>query len=114
MTKLKQIQDPNKVKPTHKALIKSWLLAGNSITQAQFSQMTTLGSRLAPRILNLREDGFPILDQNRGKKSADGADKHACYYLPKYFLTQVATAGLETALRGELLARQAKNTGAKV
>lgn len=93
------------VKPTHKELIKNHLLAGHSITQAEFCQMTSLASRLAPRILNLRDEVYPIINLNEGKKGSDGADKFAKYVLPHYFLIKVATYGLDIALRGELLAK---------
>lgn len=95
------------VKPSHKELIKNHLLAGKTITQADFCQMTTLGSRLAPRILNLKQDGHPIYDKNKGKKSADGADKFSRYALPQYSLNNVANYGLENALRGEMMAKGA-------
>lgn len=82
-------------KKHHKILVAEWLLSGQSLTQAKFCELTHLGSRLAPRILNLRDDGYPIITGRI--QLADGTSV-ADYYLPKWFLSDVADVGLDRAL----------------
>lgn len=87
------------IKPAHKEMIAQRLLAGESITQAQFCEMTHLGSRLAPRILDLKQRGYPI--EKHMIKLSDGTHV-AQYFLPKYFIKTVREFGLGTALLAEL------------
>lgn len=82
-------------KKHHKNLVAEWLLSGKRLTQAKFCELTHLGSRLAPRILNLRNDGYPIIT---GKIQLTDGTCVADYYLPDWFLSDVVDVGLDRAL----------------
>lgn len=82
-------------KKHHKNLVAEWLLSGQHLTQAKFCELTHLGSRLAPRILNLRDDGYPIIT---GRIQLGDGTYVADYYLPSAFLASVADIGLDRAL----------------
>ena len=96
MTKLPKNQA---LKPHHTAIVSGVLLAGETINQHQFCDITSKSSRLAPRILDLKKQGYPIakhrLNLSDGTHVAD-------YYLPTYFLTNVRQYGLDKALNIEL------------
>lgn len=64
-------KNPHNVKPYHKELVARRLLAGESITQAKFCDMTSKSSRLAPRILN-RVGLYQALQVELGKKAILG------------------------------------------
>lgn len=87
------------LKPKHRELVINHLLGGQTLTQAQFCDMTSKASRLAPRILDLRHRGYPIAKEMISL--ADGTHV-ARYYLPKGFLDMVNQYGLAFALRAEL------------
>lgn len=80
------------LKPKHRELVINHLLGGQTLTQAQFCDMTSKASRLAPRILDLRHRGYPIAKEMISL--ADG--------LPKEFLDMVNQYGLAFALRYEM------------
>lgn len=107
----KTIIQPNhgNIKPTHRVLVLNHLLQGNTITQAEFCVMTSLGSRLAPRILDLINRGYPIKDINKDKgKDKDGSDKFSKYKLTDEFLSDVAKYGESKALLRQLDRNNAK------
>ncbi len=89
----------NNVKPIHKELVANHLLSGKSITQAKFCDMVSKSSRLAPRILDLKHDGYPIM--KRMIKLADGTHV-AEYFLPRDFIQAVNRMGLHQALQVEI------------
>lgn len=109
----KSIIQPNhgNIKPTHRVLVLNHLLQGNTITQAEFCVMTSLGSRLAPRILDLINRGYPIKDVNKGKDK-DGSDKFSKYKLTDEFLSDVAKYGESKALLRQIDRNNAKLQGA--
>lgn len=87
-------------KPAHKELVKNWLLAGKSVTQAMLIEKTgNLSARLAPRIHNLRQDGFPIINRTIHERDENGSNKTAEYYLPDDFLESVELYGLDIVLQ---------------
>lgn len=91
-------------KPAQKEIVKNVLLAGKTITQAEFIMLTgNLSARLAPRILNLRDDGFDIENITEHKRDENGSHIPAKYRLTDTFLQNIALYGLDNALRGELL-----------
>lgn len=92
-------KNPHNVKPRHKHLVARRLLAGESITQAKFCDMVSKSSRLAPRILDLKHDGYPVMKHMI--KLADGTHV-AEYFLPRDFLQAVNRVGLYQALQVEL------------
>lgn len=106
MTKLNENQVKHE-KPAQKEIVKNVLLAGKTITQAEFIMLTgNLSARLAPRILNLRDEGFDIENITEYKRDENGSHIPAKYRLTDTFLQNVATYGLDNVLRGELLAKQ--------
>lgn len=92
-------KNPHNVKPRHKHLVARRLLAGESITQAKFCDMVSKSSRLAPRILDLKHDGYPVMKHMI--KLADGTHV-AEYFLPRDFLQAVNRVGLYQALQVEI------------
>lgn len=92
-------QNSHSVKPCHKKLVAQRLLAGESITQAQFCDMVSKSSRLAPRILDLKNEGYPI--NKHMIKLADGTHV-AQYFLGRDFISMVTRVGLYQALQVEL------------
>lgn len=94
-------------KTSHKILVRDRLLAGKTITQADFIKMTgNLSARLAPRILNLREDGYDIINPNEHKYS-HGIQLPAEYRLTDAFLKRVNEYGLENTLQAERAIKEA-------
>lgn len=94
-------------KPAQKQLLKELLLAGHTVTQASFIQATgNLSARLAPRIKELRDDGFDIPNLTAHKRDQNGSNICAKYRLSEAFLNNVATYGLDNTLHGELLAKE--------
>lgn len=96
------------IKPTHRVLVLNHLLEGNTITQAEFIVMTSPSSRLAPRILDLKDRGYPIEDLNRLQKEKDGSNKFSKYKLTDEFLSDVAKYGESKALLRQLDRNNAK------
>lgn len=106
MTKSNESQVKHE-KPAQKQIVKNLLLAGKTITQAEFIMLTgNLSARLAPRIKNLVDDGYDIKNLTRHKRDENGSHIPAEYCLTEAFLQNVATYGLDNALRGELLVKQ--------
>lgn len=85
-----------------------WLLSGKPLTQAKFCELTHLGSRLAPRILDLRDDGYPIITHRLFLADNTWV---AQYYLPKWFLSDVVDIGLDRALH---IAKTSREINAKL
>lgn len=83
------------LKPGHREIIIKHLLLGQTLTQAEFCDMTSKASRLAPRILDLKKIGYPVCKNII--PLADGTHV-AEYYLPSEFLQNVDYYGLELAL----------------
>ena len=109
----KSIIQPNRgnIKPTHRVLVLNHLLEGNTITQAEFIVMTSPSSSLAPRILDLKDRGYPIEDLNRLQKGKDGSNKSnkfSKYKLTDEFLSDVAKYGESKALLRQLDRNNAK------
>lgn len=82
----------------HKSLILTHLLTGASITQAEFIGMTSLSARLAPRIKDLRDDGYPIINVTLGQRDTQGNSLPARYLLPSDFLRLVRHHGVQGAM----------------
>lgn len=95
-------KNPHNVKPIHKELVAHRLLAGESITQAKFCDMVSKSSRLAPRILDLKHDGYPVMKHMI--KLSDGTHV-AEYFLPRDFIDRAYCMGIEYALHSEREAR---------
>lgn len=94
-------------KPVQKEILKNLLLTGETVTQESFIKATgNLSARLAPRIKNLRDDGYPIINSTLHQRDENGSNKIGKYKLTDEFLHNVAIYGLDNALRGELLAKQ--------
>lgn len=91
-------KNPHNVKPIHKELIANHLLSGKSITQAKFCDMVSKSSRLAPRILDLKHDGYPIM---KHMIKLDDGTHVAEYFLPRDFIQAVNRVGLYQALQVE-------------
>lgn len=107
MPKTTQNQHPKHHKPAQKQLLKELLLAGHTVTQASFIQATgNLSARLAPRIKELRDDGFDIPNLTAHKRDQNGSNICAKYRLSESFLSNVAMYGLDNTLRGELLTKE--------
>lgn len=89
-------------KPSQRQFVKDWLLSGKPLTQAEAIAMTgNLSIRLAPRIYDLTQEGYPVRNLTRGQVHSDGTNLPAKYMLPQYFLNNVAEFGLLNALQSE-------------
>ena len=83
------------LKPKHLEMVANHLLSGRTITQAQFCDMISKSSRLAPRILDLKKLGYPVA---KNMIALDDGTHVAEYYLTSEFLQNVDDYGLELAL----------------
>lgn len=105
-----QIDDINNmggVKPHHRQLIAELLLRGESIDQAEFSRLTTLSGRLAPRICDLRKEGWEI--DSEKIKLKDGTWV-ARYRINRQFWCLVQDIGLDRACDITLKAQSATHS----
>ena len=87
------------LKPKHLEMVANHLLSGRTITQAEFCDMASKASRLAPRILDLKNLGYPVA---KNMIALDDGTHVAEYYLPKEFLDMVNQYGLAFALHDEM------------